>query len=63
MMTIREAAAVLNVHLSTLRRWDKSGFLTSTRIGSRGHRRYSRERIFHLVNLGSAPDRVIDSGA
>ncbi|MHB8509159.1 MAG: MerR family transcriptional regulator [Candidatus Dormibacteria bacterium] len=48
-MTIRQAAALLNVHLSTLRRWEKSGQLVSTRVGPRGHRRYSRDHILELV--------------
>lgn len=49
MMTIREAAALLNVHLSTVRRWEKSGWLVSTRVGPRGHRRYSRQAVMKLV--------------
>jgi excisionase family DNA binding protein len=49
MMTIGEAAALLHVHLSTLRRWEKSGWLRSTRVGPRGHRRYNRELMLKLA--------------
>ena len=51
LMTIGEAAAFLHVHLSTLRRWEKSGFLSSMRVGPRGHRRYSRSAILELASL------------
>lgn len=49
MMTIGEAAGLLHLHLSTLRRWEKSGWLQSTRVGPRGHRRYNRELILGLA--------------
>jgi excisionase family DNA binding protein len=52
MMTIREAATVLNVHLSTLRRWEKAGWLEPVRLGPRGHRRYTRRQIMDLANGG-----------
>ena len=50
MLTIREAADILRVHISTLRRWEKSGFVSSIRVGPRGHRRYSREMILDLAH-------------
>jgi excisionase family DNA binding protein len=52
MMTIREAATVLNVHLSTLRRWEKAGLLEAVRLGPRGHRRYPRRHIMSLADGG-----------
>jgi len=55
MMTIREAAALLHVHLSTIRRWEKSGWLISTRVGPRGHRRYSRQAVMKLAGRDGAP--------
>jgi excisionase family DNA binding protein len=50
MMTIREAATLLNVHLSTLRRWEKAGLLDAVRLGPRGHRRYARSQILNLAD-------------
>jgi len=40
LLTIRQAAEVLNVHVETLRRWDKSGKLKAIRVNERGDRRY-----------------------
>lgn len=40
LLTIRQAAEVLNVHVETLRRWDKSGELKAIRVNTRGDRRY-----------------------
>ena len=58
MMTIRQAATLLNVHLSTLRRWEKVGLLEPFRIGPRAHRRYTRDQIESLLvrsGKGSTP--------
>jgi excisionase family DNA binding protein len=63
MMTIREAATLLNVHLSTLRRWEKAGLLEAVRLGPRGHRRYARRHIMSLANGGDnsrQPDGNVD---
>ena len=46
LLTIREAAEILNVHTETLRRWDRAGKLKAVRIGIRqggGDRRYRKE--------------------
>ncbi|MBU1104599.1 MerR family transcriptional regulator [Candidatus Parcubacteria bacterium] len=45
LLTIRQAAEVLNVHVETLRRWDKAGKLKATRINDRGDRRYDPKDI------------------
>jgi excisionase family DNA binding protein len=45
MLTARELARLLNVHINTIRRWDESGMLKAYRIGPRGDRRFSREDI------------------
>ena len=36
LLTIRQAAEILNVHVETLRRWDKSGKLKAIRVNERG---------------------------
>ena len=45
MLTSKEVARLLNVHINTVRRWDDSGILPAYRLGSRGDRRFSREDI------------------
>ena len=51
LLTIRQAAEILNVHVVTLRRWDKSGQLKAARINERGDRRYKQEDIEKIINL------------
>lgn len=50
LLTIRQAAEVLNVHVETLRRWDKSGKLPAIRVNDRGDRRYKMEDIENYLN-------------
>ncbi|MFA5933421.1 MAG: helix-turn-helix domain-containing protein [Microgenomates group bacterium] len=45
LLTIRQAAEIINVHIETLRRWDKSGKLKAIKINKRGDRRYKPEDI------------------
>ena len=45
MLTVREVARLLNVHINTVRRWNGKGMLKAYRIGPRGDRRFSREDI------------------
>jgi len=52
LLTINQVAKILNVHPTTLRRWDKSGKLKAIRVGTRrgvGERRYRREDINKLI--------------
>jgi len=49
--TIRQAAEILNVHVGTLRRWDKSGKLKAIKLSERGDRRYKQEDIENFINL------------
>jgi len=50
LLTIRQAAEILNVHVETLRRWDKSGKLKAIVINDRGDRRYELKDIQSLIN-------------
>ena len=50
LMTIREVATLLNVHISTLRRWEKAGLIAAVRLGPGTHRRYRRQQILGLVS-------------
>ncbi|PIQ81458.1 MAG: DNA-binding protein [Candidatus Pacebacteria bacterium CG_4_10_14_3_um_filter_34_15] len=50
LLTIRQAAEVLNVHVETLRRWDKQGKLKAIRVNERGDRRYKPEDIKKVIS-------------
>ena len=52
-LTLTEAAELLNVHRNTLRRWSDKGMLKTYRIGSRGDRRFSRGDIDNLFQKSS----------
>lgn len=45
LLTIRQAAEILNVHVETLRRWDKDGKLKAIIVNERGDRRYDPKDI------------------
>jgi excisionase family DNA binding protein len=47
-LTIREAAALINVHPNTLRNWEREGRLTATRVGSRRDRRFAQQDIWRI---------------
>ena len=51
LLTIRQAAEILNVHVETLRRWDKSGKLKAIRVNDRGDRRYKPEDLERLMKI------------
>ena len=49
LLTIRQAAEILNVHVETLRRWDKAGKLKAIRVNERGDRRYKPEDLEKMM--------------
>ncbi len=51
LLTIRQAAEVLNVHVETLRRWDISGKLKAIKINKRGDRRYKPGDLEKLMKI------------
>lgn len=52
MLTIRDVAQLLNLHINTVRRWSNKGILKSYRIGPRGDRRFRREAIHRFLRKG-----------
>ena len=50
MLTVREVASVLNLHSSTVRRWERGGLLRSYRIGPRHSLRFKQEDILDFVD-------------
>ena len=49
LLTISQTAVILNVHIETLRRWDRSGKLKAIRINERGDRRYNPEDLEKII--------------
>lgn len=49
LLTISQAAEILQVTAETLRRWDKAGKLTAIRLPG-GHRRYRQSEIEALLS-------------
>lgn len=54
-LTLKQAAEVLNCHPNTLRNWDNDGIIKSIRIGKRGDRRFKKSDILKLLN--ERPDK------
>ncbi len=50
LLKIKEAAKLLNIHPETLRRWEKTGIISPTKVGSRRDRRYKKEDLQRLLN-------------
>jgi excisionase family DNA binding protein len=55
LLTLSEAAQVLNVHISTLRRWSNLGLIATYRIGPRGDRRFKIEDIQRILERPLQP--------
>ncbi len=51
LLTIKEAAKLINVHPNTLRNWEKEGKIQAVRIGSRRDRRYPKQLIWQLCQV------------
>ncbi|MFH0748537.1 MAG: helix-turn-helix domain-containing protein [Candidatus Bathyarchaeota archaeon] len=49
LLTIRQAAEILNVHVETLRRWDKNGKLKAIIVNERGDRRYKPKDLEQII--------------
>jgi excisionase family DNA binding protein len=50
LLTIAEAAHLINVHPNTLRNWEKEGRLSPVRIGSRRDRRFTKASIWGIFD-------------
>jgi len=51
LLTISEAAALINVHPETLRRWDRDGTLVALKVNDRGDRRYRESDLLEFTNV------------
>ena len=50
MLTARQVAGFLQVHISTIRRWSDKGMLRSYRVGLRRDRRYKQEDVLDFLH-------------
>lgn len=51
-LTIEQAAKILNMSKWTLRKWDNDGKLKAIRFGTRKDRRYKKEDILRVLHEG-----------
>ena len=49
MLTTGDVARMINVHISTIRRWSNQGIVRAYRIGQRGDRRFRKEDVINLL--------------
>jgi excisionase family DNA binding protein len=49
MLTVKDVARLLNIHINTVRRWSNQGILKAYRITQRGDRRYRQEDIARFL--------------
>jgi excisionase family DNA binding protein len=49
MLTVRQVAGLLGIHVNTVRRWSDEGKLKAFRITKRGDRRFKREEISRFL--------------
>jgi len=52
-LTLQQAADVLNVHPNTLRNWDNQGVFKAVRYGKRGDRRYRKDDVLNILKQNS----------
>ncbi len=56
LMTVKDVARILHVHINTVRRWSNQGILRSCRICDRGDRRFRREDVIRFLFESWLPD-------
>jgi len=56
LLTARQVARLLNVHVNTVRRWNDRGILKAYRIGPRGDRRFNKTDIDMFLAGNGQPD-------
>ncbi len=51
LLTVRQTAAVLNVHPNTVRNWEREGILEAVRIGNRRDRRFPKATVLVFAGM------------
>ena len=49
LLTVGQVAAMLNIHVNTVRRWSAQGLLATYRVGPRRDRRFERTEVERLL--------------
>ena len=60
MLTMEEAAEIMGVSKSTLRRLDNTGLIKSYRIGTGKHRRFRKKELLDYLENSRIPDKIAD---
>jgi len=58
MLTASDVADLLNINISTVRRWTNKGIMIAYRIGTRGDRRFRQEDIDSFLSEKSKVAKV-----
>ncbi|MBU2008955.1 MAG: helix-turn-helix domain-containing protein [Chloroflexi bacterium] len=53
LLTVKEAAELLHVHVNTVRNWSNNGLLPAYRVGKRADRRFLRGDVLKLLRKSS----------
>ncbi|MGD0352150.1 MAG: helix-turn-helix domain-containing protein [Dehalococcoidia bacterium] len=61
LLTARQVARLLNVHVNTVRRWNDRGILKAYRIGPRGDRRFNKADIDMFLAGNGQPDNETEA--
>ena len=56
MLTVKDVARLLHIHVNTARRWSDQGIIKSYRITRRGDRRFRREDILRYLEEFNGTD-------
>jgi excisionase family DNA binding protein len=56
MLTVKELASILNIHTSTVRRWEREGLLAAYRIGPRHSLRFAQEDLSDFLGKSTKND-------
>ena len=56
LLTLKEVAAILHVHVNTVRRWSDKGVIKALQINRRGDRRFRRQDISDFLNRMNPED-------
>jgi excisionase family DNA binding protein len=61
LLTARQVARLLNVHVNTVRRWNDRGILKAYRIGPRGDRRFNKADIDIFLSGNGHSDNATEA--